>query len=90
MTNYKRGKCDPDLFLSPYHWKIHYAKPITRKDTQNPRYDGRPKDRLYTKNINEIAKQFQDANEAVLQFRRDALAIIQLEALAEREGEQPH
>lgn len=79
MANYRRGVCPPDLFLSPYHWKNHYQKPLTYAQSRNPRHDSRPKDRLYRKNIDAIAKQFAEADKAIQQFWRDVLPIIRRE-----------
>jgi hypothetical protein len=83
MTNYRHGSHKPDLFLSPYHWKVTSQKIFSHKEMQHPRYDARPKDRLYRKNIDEITSQFREIDGKVMAFLRE------MRTLEQREGNLP-
>lgn len=87
MSNYNRKKSPPDLFLSPFHWSVEAANIPTESQMASPRYDARPKDRLYASGIDEVRKSFHGSLKEIRSFRDRAWQIIRPEAIDEIKAE---
>jgi hypothetical protein len=90
MSNYNRKQSPPDLFLSPFHWSERAANRPTMAQMQSPRYDARPKDRLYPKGIDGIRASFHEALLEIRAFRKAAWQIILQEERREQDGAERH
>lgn len=55
----RKGRDREDTFFSPYGFKELATNFASLKEMTSPRYDPRPKDRLYAKNIRQISREFR-------------------------------
>lgn len=75
MRNPKTKK--QELFLVPYFGSARIEMIPTLKEAQNGKFDPRPKTRLTTEAIEEIARGFTKLRERLYAFRRQQIAYIE-------------